>query len=97
MRRDRFLHIQCFLRFADNSQTPDKGEEYDRLWKLRTVFDTLNEAYAAVYNPSEHLAVDEVIVKFKGRVIFRQYRQTKEKVSASKFTDSVMNQDMHMT
>ena len=27
----------------------------------------------SVYNPSEHLAVDEVIVKFKRRVIFRQY------------------------
>jgi len=58
---------------------PDRGEEYDRLWKLRTVFDKLNEAYAKFYNPSEHLAVDEVIVKFKGRVIFRQYNLKKRK------------------
>ena len=29
--------------------------------------------------PSEHLAVDEVIVKFKGRVIFRQYTPKKRK------------------
>jgi len=42
--QDRFLHILHSLHFADNSQRPDKGEEYDRLWKLRTVFDTLNEA-----------------------------------------------------
>jgi len=55
------------------------GEEYDRLWKLRTVFDKLNEAYTKFYNPSEHLAVDEVIVKFKGRVIFRQYAPKKRK------------------
>ena len=68
-----FLHILCFLHFADNSQRPHEGEEYDWLWKLRTVFDKLNEAYAKLYNPSEHLAVDEVVVKFKGRVIFRQY------------------------
>ena len=77
MTRDRFLHILRFLRFADNSQIPDEGdnsqrpdegEEYDRLWKLRTVFDKLNEAYAKFYNPSEHLAVDEVIVEVKGRV-----------------------------
>jgi hypothetical protein len=33
----------------------------------------LNEAYVKFYNPSQHLAVDEVIVKFKGKVIFRQY------------------------
>jgi len=77
--RDRFLHILHFLHFADNSQRPDEGEEYDRLWKLRTVFDKLNEAYAIFYNPSEHLAVEERIVKFKGGVIFRQYIPKKRK------------------
>ena len=79
MTRGRFLHILRFLRFADNSQRPDEGKEYDRLWKLRTVFDKLNEAYAKFYNPSEHLAVDEVMVKFKGRVIFKQYIPKKRK------------------
>jgi len=29
--------------------------------------------YAKFYNPSQNLAVEEIIVKFKGRVIFRQY------------------------
>ena len=62
MTRDRFLHIIRFLHCADSSQRPDEGEEYDRLWKLRTVLDTLNEVYAKFYNPSEHLAVDDVIV-----------------------------------
>ena len=46
MTGDRFLHILRFLHFADNSQRPDQGEEYDRLWKLRTVFDTLDDNYA---------------------------------------------------
>ena len=50
--QDRFLHILRFLHFADNSQRPHKGKEYDRLWKLRTLFDNLNEAYAKLYNPS---------------------------------------------
>ena len=54
------------------------GKEYEQ-WKLRTVFDTLNEAYAKFYNPPENLAVDEVIVKFMGRVIFRQYIPKKRK------------------
>jgi len=34
---------------------------------------SLNEAYAKFYNLSDHLAVDEVIVKWKGRAIFRQH------------------------
>ena len=97
MTRDRFLHILPFLHFEDNSQRPDKGKEYDRLWKLRTVFDKLNEAYAKFYNPSEHLAVDEVMVKFKGRVSSGSTFQRKEYVSASKFTNSVMNQGICMT
>jgi len=70
---NRFLHILGFLHFADNSQRPDKGEEYDWLWKLTTYFDKLNEAYTKFYNPSELFAVDELTVKFKCGVIFRQY------------------------
>jgi hypothetical protein len=35
--------------------------------------------YEKHYNPSEHLAVDKETVKFKGRVIFRQYIPTKQK------------------
>jgi len=73
MTQVRFLHILLFLHFADNSQRPNPGKEYDRLWKIRTIFDTLNQVYPKFYNPLEHLAVDEVIVKFQGRVIFRQY------------------------
>ena len=49
------------------------------LWKIRIVFDTLNQAYPKFYNPLEHLAVDKVIVKFQGRVIFRQYISKKRK------------------
>ena len=79
MERDRYLHIPHFLHSADNSRRSDEGEEYDQLRKLRTVFDKLNDAYAKFYNPSEHLAVDEVIVKFKDRVIFRQYIPKKRK------------------
>jgi len=80
MTQDTFLHILHFLHFTGNSERPNEGEEYDRLWKLRTVFDKLNEAYTKFYNPSEHLALDEVNVKFKDRVIFRQYIPKERKV-----------------
>ena len=58
---------------AENSQRPDNGKQYDWLWNLRTLSDTLNKAYAKFCNPSKHLAVKELTVKFRGRVIFRQY------------------------
>jgi hypothetical protein len=37
--------------------------------KIRAIFDTLNDAYEKYYNPSEHLAADEIILKFKGKVV----------------------------
>jgi hypothetical protein len=39
----------------------------------RQIFDMLNNAYSKYYAPSEHVAVDEVIVLFKWRVIFEQH------------------------
>jgi hypothetical protein len=39
----------------------------------------LNVAYSKFYNPSEHLAIDEVIVLFKGKVAFKQYIPEKHK------------------
>ena len=71
MVRDIFLHILRFLHFSDNSQRTEQNEEYDRPWTLQAVFHTLILAYETFYNHSENLALDEVIVKFKGRVIFR--------------------------
>jgi hypothetical protein len=37
----------------------------DRLWELRTLSDLLNDLFAKFYNPSEHLAVDEVMWNLK--------------------------------
>jgi hypothetical protein len=65
---------ECLITQAiRDGQRPNQGKEYDRPWKIKTVFETFNQAYAKFYNPLEHLAVDKVIVKFKGRFIFRQY------------------------
>jgi hypothetical protein len=41
------------------------------------IFEIINNAYTKYYNPSEHLAVDEVTDLFKGRVVFKQYIKKK--------------------
>jgi len=43
------------------------------------LFEIIRTNFSKFYNPSEHLAVDEVIVKFKGRVLFKQYIPKKRK------------------
>jgi hypothetical protein len=78
MKQDRFLHILHFLHFTDNK--PDMTDvNSDRLWKMRNLFDILKEKFLKFYSPSEHMAIDEVIVKFKGHVTFRQYIPKKHK------------------
>jgi hypothetical protein len=42
-------------------------KNYVRLWKIRQIFYLFNNAYSKYYAPSEHLAVDEIIVLSRGR------------------------------
>jgi hypothetical protein len=60
------------------------------------VSDLLNDANSKYFAPSEHLAVDEVTVIFKGRVIFKQYIP-KKNVLESKFMNYVTRLAAHMT
>jgi hypothetical protein len=47
MRRDILYHILTFLHFSDNVSEPDITDgNCKRLWKMRTVFDVLSDAYA---------------------------------------------------
>ena len=66
----------------DNNRNGDDRID-DRLWKIRDLFVIIRMNLSKFYNPSEHLAVDEV-VKFKGRVVFKQYIPKKPKCSSIK-------------
>jgi len=80
MKRDRYLHILRYLHFTDNRNEPDRTDEnFDRLWKIRDLFEILNSTFSKFYNSSENWNVDKVIVSFKGRVIFKQYIPKKSK------------------
>jgi hypothetical protein len=74
----RYNHILRFLHFMDNnSNRVDRTD--DRLWKIWDLFEIIRINFSKFYNPSEHLAVDEVIVKFMGRVLFKQFIPKKSK------------------
>ena len=78
MARSRYCHILCFLHFTNNNGNGVDRTD-DRPWKIRDLFEILRTKFPKLYNPSKHLAVDEVIVKFKGRVLFKQYIPKKRK------------------
>ena len=69
-----------FVHFRDNKNEPDKtNDDDDWLWKMRAIFDKLQDSYAKYYDLTEHLAIDEIIVLLKGTVIFRQCIPKKHK------------------
>ena len=96
MKRDRYRHILRYLHFTDNRNKPDRtNKNFDRPWKIRDLSEILNATFSKFYNPSENLAIDEVIVPFKGRVIFQQYIPKKASVPASKFSNFVTRLNTH--
>jgi len=59
---------------------PDRTDEnFDSVWKIRDLFEILSSTFSKFYNPSENLALDEVIVSFKERVIFKEFIPKKHK------------------
>jgi hypothetical protein len=60
---DRFVHILSFLHVENNHSRHDP--QYDRLWKIRIISDTLNIAFYELCNPTEHLAIGEAMFSSK--------------------------------
>jgi len=68
---DRFFRILWFLHFKSNAKLPKpddppkRDNQDDKLWKIQKISDTMNNKLCEMYNPTEHLAVDEVIMLYK--------------------------------
>lgn len=74
MSLNRFSSLLSHLHLNDNSITPVKGQQhYDKLYKIRPFINKLRKNYQKYYGPSMEQAVDETMVKFKGRISFKQY------------------------
>ena len=74
MPRDRFLQTLRYLHFADNTQAPRaRSADFNKLYKIQPFLELIIPRFQQVYKPQRQLAVDETLIKFKGKVHFRQY------------------------
>ena len=73
MTRDRFILILRYLHFTNNDNSP----EDDGLWKIRNVYENLNEKFSTFFSPFQKLCIDESLVLYKGRLRFKQYIPSK--------------------
>ena len=70
MARDHYLAILRFLHFVNNDNAPDPADpNRDKLWKIRPFLNILLPRFTSVYSATQ----DETLIKFKGRVQFRQF------------------------
>lgn len=81
MPRDRYTAILRYLHFADN----DFPSAVDRLWKVRHVLSFLTEKFKMYFVPFQNVVIDESLVLFRGRVVFRQYIPSKRHRYGIKF------------
>ncbi|CAI6356801.1 unnamed protein product [Macrosiphum euphorbiae] len=75
---NRFSWLLSHLHLNDNSVIPKKGDaNYDKLYKVRPFLNLVLKNSQAVYNPNRIVAIDESMIKFKGRHSSKQYMPKK--------------------
>lgn len=74
---NRFTEIKRYIHFADNSN--QSNTVIDKYCKVRPVLDILHQSFHAATSTSEHVAIDEMMMPFKGKSYPRQYLKSKPK------------------
>lgn len=74
----RFGWLLSHIHLNDNSVIPLRGTaNFDKLYKVRPFLDYLKNNFQACLQPHENIAIDESMIKFKGRSSLKQYMPKK--------------------
>jgi hypothetical protein len=87
---------EIFAFHRQNTPTQDR-ENPGRLWKIRQIFYVLYSEFSELYHPTELMAVGEVIMKFKWKVIFQHTSPKKHEVFGIKNINFVRDPVTHAT
>lgn len=69
MSRNRYQLLLAMIHF-NNNETIEKG---NRLGKIQPLVNLLRQKFQALFSPGENIVIDETLVPWRGRLIFRQY------------------------
>ena len=67
---DRFELLLNFFHFSHNQE---EHADRDRLFKLRPLLDLLRGIFKSIYVPRSVISIDETMVTWRGRLLFKQY------------------------
>ncbi|KAG5881484.1 hypothetical protein JTB14_026541 [Gonioctena quinquepunctata] len=82
--RNRFLLIMRCLHLSPNPQE-EEPRSSDRLSKVRTLVDFFNNKMFTTYSPQKKLSIDDSMLLWRGRLMFRQYIKNKKHKYGIKF------------
>ena len=75
MSRNRFQLLNKFLHFNNNDLRPSNCE--DKLYKVRPVYNNIVSKWRQLYRLGEHIAIDEGMMKWRGRLGIKVYMKNK--------------------
>ena len=74
MRRSRFEKIRKYLCMNDRERMPPQDDQaHDKFYKVRPLLHVISNKFCDEYMPSQFVSIDEAMVKYKGRLSFKQY------------------------
>ena len=78
MPRNRFEKIRQYLHLNNRENMLPRGHgAYDTLFKVRPFLDVISHTFCDEYRPSKFVSIDKAMVKYKGRLGFKQYMPMK--------------------
>lgn len=75
MSRNRYMIIMRALHFCNNSETNSGNRS--RIYKVEEILNYFNNRMNEIYEPTKNMSLDESMVLWRGRLVFRQYIKNK--------------------
>ena len=82
--RNCFQNMLRVLRF-DAAAARRSARSLDKFSPIRNVFEIWNKSLLDAYVPGTNLTIEEQLVTFRGRCLFRQYMPSNQENMASRF------------
>ncbi|KAL8591134.1 hypothetical protein ACOMHN_063758 [Nucella lapillus] len=74
MSKNRYEELVVNFHLNDSTQNPPRGHpDHNKLYKVMPIISHAKRTFPTLYKPHQNLAVDEAMIKFKGRCSFLQY------------------------
>ena len=70
----RYSKLSEYLHVSDRESEKNRGHpEYDKLGKVRWLYEPLNEKFREYKHPEKEQTIDEMVMPFSARISYIQY------------------------